>query len=187
MRFLAFILLMLSSQFVLSDNRLLITDNDDEDFSCLAEIKNNYAEFTFIDEAKRYKDGITWNSESSSAIEHQWLVFFSNDKKQSGSAGEFDIGVRHFSRSGKKTHGALSDLFEISQTLGFNYGGDGMFLPIFLSKQDLTAAVQKENIVIRLNNSSPVFFDIKSNSANFWVMVNGEEPRKCKSEIKHSQ
>lgn len=180
-----FLLTLLNLQTLAAENRLIINTTDPYDFRCEAVVEGDTARFYFLDERVVYKDGITWNNNSSSAIEFTWLVFF-DEKYISNNIvyKSFDIGVRYYAQDGAPKRGSLQSLFDISDLHGFAYEDDA-FYPINFNTDSLDVKIIYDDVVLLLNRnkSTEYFFKNPPQKAHFWVIDNKYRLRRCLAKV----
>jgi hypothetical protein len=172
------------SGLVVADERLTIKADQANDFECSVIVKSDIAEFYFSNEVSRYPSETEWNVKKGSAIEYSWFVYFDvrNTSKDLPYKG-IDFGVRYFiNKSGMRT-GTIDQLVKDSDKFSFRYFDDGSFAPTYF--EELSVEMEGLDLVLKLKKSDKTsfVFDLLPNEANFWVIVQGEMPRKCRSVI----
>lgn len=180
------VIFLLFNQVAIAENRLIIDKNDKLDFKCEAAINEDNVKFYFIDEAKRYKQGLIWNKETTSAIEYSWIVYMKKEFGINGSAyNGIDLSVRYFSRNDEEEVGDIAKLISISEVNSFGYSSDG-FMPININRDSLNATIENDDLILTLdrNPNTSFIFDSYPSNAHFWVLADGENPRRCLARIK---
>ena len=181
----AFFLLTFSLPTMATGSRLIVDANAPADFKCVAELEKDSAMFLFLNEAKLYKDGLLLNDHSSSAIEFAWLVYFDEKYIRGDDVYQgFDVGVRYYTKKEEPKQRTLKELFDLSEIHGFAYG-EKYFARIYFGNA-LTAKVIDSDVVLLLRRSpsTAFFFDNPPKYANFWVIANKKQPRKCLAKVK---
>jgi hypothetical protein len=179
------ILPLMVSQPLVAGNRLIIDDNDKMDFECKVELEENVTKFYFIDEVNRYKDGLEWNKDAASAMEYSWLIFLDKQYETNGVIySGVDFGLRYFSRDAEKENGDLAALIRRSELGAYGYN-EASFMPINIGNDSLNAVIENEDIVLTLNRKpeTAFIFDNYPRYIHFWVIADGEIPRKCLARI----
>ena len=174
-------MLLLFDQAAVAENRLVISQNDKPDFKCEAVFKEGIAKFYFINEAGRYQRGLEWNKETKSAIEYSWIIYFKKEYEINSKVyNGIDISVRYFSKNAKKENGDLARLISLSEVNSFGYSSNG-FVSINIDSDSFNVVVENEDLILTVHrkpDTSFIFNDYPDN-AHFWVIADGETPRKC--------
>ena len=177
------VLMVLFSGVVTSNDRLIIDEDQLNDFECKYVVKEGKVEFRFLNEISRYPNEIQWNKRKGSAIEYSWFVYL-NLAKTSGdlSSKGIDFGIRYFMRNQGVVTGTIAQLVKDSDILSFSYLGDGSFVPSYFD--ELTVDMVGSDLVLVLkktDNTSFVFNELPK-IVYFWVVIQDELPRKCRFE-----
>jgi hypothetical protein len=169
-----------------TDGRLIIGNDDKNDFNCEYTIGHDTATFVFKDEAKFHDGQFTWNNNPMSAIEFSWLVYF--DKEYVNRKGDiyegFDFGARYFSQRKPTKIGDLKGLLSESEISGFAYKNIEFF-PIYYDEDIFDAKIVGRDLVfiLKRDKSTSFFFDDPPTQAHFWTMNDINYARKCLANI----
>jgi len=182
LRFIA-VLMVLFSGVVTSNDRLIIDEDQSNDFECKFVVKEGVVEFRFLNEISRYPDEMQWNKRKGSAIEYSWFVYLDLAKTSRESSFKgIDFGIRYFMRNGGVVTGTIAQLVKDSDIMSFSYLGDGSFVPSRF--EELTVDIVDSDLVLVLkktDNTSFIFNEL-SKIVYFWVFIQDEMARKCRSE-----
>lgn len=186
MKLLSTILLVLFNALAMASGERLVVDADSpHDFKCEVIVEKDLVKFLFLDDANNYDDGVIWNDDPRSAMEHSWIVYFNENNVWNGiTYGGFDIGVRYYSRDGEIQRGSLRELFSVSDIHGFAYGKSS-FIPLYFYGESLSVNVTNRDVELHLRRSSSTsfFFENPPKDAHFWILSDKKHPRKCLTKI----
>ncbi len=158
----------------LASNRLIISNDYNNDFPCSLKLNKEKKSALFIFDLNLDKKSIIiWNKKEieTNHLEHSWLVHI--------EGSNIDIGFYYFKHKGKKIKGTYNELFNMGQVSIFKSGN---IVLGYDEPNQSTIQLIDGKVVLEINyfKTYNAFFEHDYKSANFWVLGSTMNSRRCK-------